>query len=339
MRRRKFINTTLLAGASLSLPSFISKPKYTLMTVNGPIDASKAGNILSHEHILVDFIGALSYDPGRWDRNEVVRSLLPHLTELRRKGCDTMIECTPAYLGRDVHLLKKLSEMTGLNIITNTGFYGARDNKFLPELIYETSAEDIAAVWIDEFENGIENTGARPGFMKISVNPDPLSEIHQKLVTAAALTHLKTGLTIASHTGPAIPAFQQIEMIKKHGVDPSAFVWIHAQNEGDISNHLKAGKMGCWVSFDGLDEEHLEDYVSMLINMKDGNVLNRVLISHDAGWYEPDKPWEGLVRKYTVWFDSMVPKLKEAGFTKEEIKELIHFNPMQAFGVHVRKIQ
>jgi phosphotriesterase-related protein len=66
---------------------------------------------------------------------------------------------------------------------------------------------------------------SEPGFIKIRVEGDPLSDLHRKLVIAAARTHLKTGLTICSHTGPAVLAFEELE-----------FVWTHAQNEKEKSN-------------------------------------------------------------------------------------------------------
>ena len=37
-----------------------------------------------------------------------------------------------------------------------------------------------------EFEEGIDGTGIRPGFIKIAVNPGPLIPIQQKMVRAAA---------------------------------------------------------------------------------------------------------------------------------------------------------
>ncbi len=57
----------------------------------------------------------------------------------------------------------------------------------------------------------------RPGFIKISVDgaSSGISELHKKLARAAGLTHLKTGLTIYSHTGPGVAAFEQIEMLKE----------------------------------------------------------------------------------------------------------------------------
>jgi phosphotriesterase-related protein len=90
------------------------------------------GLTLIHEHLLVDFIGAETITPDRWNRTDVVAKMLPYLKELNRLGCRTLLECTPAFLGRDPLLLRELSERSGIQILTNTGYYGAVNNKYLP---------------------------------------------------------------------------------------------------------------------------------------------------------------------------------------------------------------
>jgi phosphotriesterase-related protein len=139
-----------------------------------------------------------------------------------------MVECTPAFLGRDAKLLKRLATASGLHIITNTGFYGAANDKYVPALAREESVQQLADRWIREFREGIDGTSIRPGIIKIGVDAGPLSEIDAKLVRAAAKTHLQTGLTIASHTGDGVAALEELEILKQEGVHPSALIWVHA---------------------------------------------------------------------------------------------------------------
>ena len=180
------------------------------------------GHRLIQEHNLVDFVGADSTRYHRWNRAEVIKTVLPYLQEIRNSGCSTLIDCTPAYLGRDPLLLKMLSDSSGLNILTNTGYYGALNNKYLPSHAFRETAEQIAARWIREWQDGIDGTGIKPGFIKTGVNPGMLSDLHKKLIKAAAITHLKTGLTITSHTGPALPSFEDLEILSSEGVPASA---------------------------------------------------------------------------------------------------------------------
>jgi len=310
-----------------------------IMTVTGPIQADEMGVTLEHEHIMVDFIGADSTGYHRWNREDVINSVIPHIKEVKKKGMNTLVECTPAYLGRDPRLLQTISQKTGVQILTNTGYYGAVNEKFLPQHTYEETADQLAERWINEWENGIEDTDVKPGFIKISVGSDSnLSEIHEKLVRAAARTHLETGLTIASHTGPEDPAFAQLKILKEEGVSPDAFIWVHAQN-GSTEAHINAAKEGVWVSLDGVnqEEETINRYVNMLSNLKENNLLNRVLISHDAGWYSPGEKEGGDFRPYTAIFDHLIPALKENGFSEAEIDRLLKNNPQKAFSINTRK--
>jgi len=312
--------------------------KGIIMTINGPVSSEKLGSWLTHEHILVDFIGADSISNDRWKKSEVIENAFPYLQQVKELGCQTFVECTPAFLGRDPLLLKSLSDSTGLNIITNTGLYGARNNKFIPAYAFEETAEQLAKRWITESETGIDGTGIKPGFIKIGVDNGNLSEMHKKLITAAAIAHLKTGLVIASHTGPAIPAFEQIEILKQEGVSPEAFIWVHAQSEKDFSKHIKAAQSGAWISLDGLSDNKLQDYVKMINNLKDNNLLNKVLLSHDAGWYDPGKENGGNYRGYATLFEKLIPLLRNENYSEKEINQLLVINPSQAFTIKIRKV-
>ena len=333
LSRRKFIK----AGAAFLLV-FKTGPSLSVITVNGSIPATAMGTTLIHEHFLVDFIGADKIDYNRWNRDEVVKKVLPYLLEAKKYGVKTILDCTPAFLGRDVILQKRLANESGLQILTNTGYYGAMQNKYLPQWAFTETHEQIAKRWINEFENGIENTTVKPGFIKISVDAGHLSELHQKIVKAAALTHLQTGLTICSHTGIAIPAFEEIELLQKMKVHPSAFVWTHAQNEQDKTLHVKAAKLGAWISLDGIGWGDFEKYADSIDNLRSAGLLNKVLISHDAGWYKPGENDGGSFTGYTNIFTELIPLLKKRGFTDNDIQQLLVKNPAQAFAIRVRKI-
>ncbi|MBN2092264.1 phosphotriesterase [candidate division KSB1 bacterium] len=319
---------------------YCASDKGIIMTVNGSLPATEMGITLTHEHLLVDFIGADSTGYHRWNREEVVEKVLPFLLEIKKYDVKTFVECTPAYLGRDPILLQNLSEKSGLNILTNTGFYGAMQNKFLPDFVQTESPEELAVRWIQEWKNGIEDTGIKPGFIKIAVDRDAeISPIHQKLIRAAAKTHLKTGLTIASHTGPEAPAFQQLAILEEEGVAPEAFIWVHAQR-GTDSAHVVAAQKGAWISLDNVkaDSIQIQKYMKSILNLKKNNLLERLLISHDAGWYRVGEPEGGSFRPFTDIFMHLIPALKEKGITDDDIQQIMVKNPAQAFQIKIRKL-
>jgi predicted metal-dependent phosphotriesterase family hydrolase len=309
-----------------------------VMTVAGPIRPQDMGITLPHEHVLVDFIGAAGVNRDRYNANEVFATALPHLQNLRQLGARTLVECTPAYLGRDPALLKRLAEASQIQVLTNTGYYGATQNKFLPAHAFSETEDELARRWLSEWRDGIENTGIKPGFVKIGVDAGKLSDIHRKLVRAAARTHLASGLPIAAHTGNGIAALDELATLKVEGVDGSAFIWVHAQNESDSRLHLEAAEKGAWIEFDGLSPDSLPKHLELVTAMKKAGFGRKVLLSHDAGWYHVGEVGGGQFRPYSTLFQDFVPALQKAGFTDPGINQLLAENPRQAFTIRVRRL-
>lgn len=309
------------------------KDKAVILTISGEIQPESLGTTLVHEHVLVDFIGADSTGDHRWDRQEVVDFLVPYIREIQEKGVKTIVECTPSFLGKDPLLLQMISEKTGMQFITNTGYYGAVNGKYLPGEISDLSVEDLAGRWIAEFKEGIAGTDVRPGFIKIGVNEgEVLSAVDEKLVLAAAYTHKQTGLLIVSHTGTWKTAKAQIELLKREGVDLKHFVWVHAQNEPDFENYRKAVQEGVWVSLDGIVWD-VEGHFQRLKFFKEQIDLDRVLISHDAGWYSPGEEDQSGFKGYSSLFDQLLPRLLQEGFTQSDIDKMLIYNPREAFSL------
>ncbi len=118
-----------------------------VMTVKGAVDPAGLGITLPHEHVMVDFIGAEKTGRHRYDPTDVVETMLPYLSQLPGLGIRGFVDCTPAYLARDVDVLLQLSEQTGLHIVTNTGQY---KEPFLPKKTIETTSSELAALEILE---------------------------------------------------------------------------------------------------------------------------------------------------------------------------------------------
>jgi predicted metal-dependent phosphotriesterase family hydrolase len=339
MKRRDFLQAAAVAALPLShVPCFADgeSKKPRVMTVTGEVATDQLGMMLPHEHVLVDFIGADKVRPDRYDADEAFKVMLPYVNQVKETGCRAIADCTPAYLGRDPKLLKRLSKATGVKLLTNCGYYGARQGKFLPRHAHRESADELAKRWTAEWKNGIEDTGIRPGFIKIGVDAGELTAVNSKLVEAGARCHLVTGLTIAGHTGDGKAALQQIEILKKAGVSPSAWIWVHAQNERNSEIHLQVARAGAWVEFDGVGPASIDRHVELVQMMRGAGLLNRVLLSHDAGWYSVGEPRGGKVRGFDVLFTKFLPALRKLGFSDDHIKQLTVINPSKSFSIGVR---
>ncbi len=344
MDRRAFL-ATLAAGAA-GTPSRIvagaspappppAPAAGTVHTVRGPIDGGRMGTTLVHEHVLVDFAGAENVSRSRYDADEAFSTILPRLRELRERGCDTLFECTPAYLGRDPLLLHRLSEASGLHIVTNTGYYGAARDIAVPSHAYTETARQLGARWTAEFRDGIEGTGIRPGFVKIGVDAGPLSDVDRKLVEAGAHCHIDTGLTLAIHTGDGVAALEIAATLGRMGVSPEAWVWVHAQN-ADPATRSWVAHEGGWVELDGVGPKSLDAHAAAVVDLVGRDQVHRVLVSQDAGWYHVGEKGGGSYRPHTLLFDAFLPALRARGLGEAEIEALVVLNPARAFAARRR---
>jgi phosphotriesterase-related protein len=340
MKRRAFLQ--VIAGTSAAaVAGCISRPREDapwVMTVRGQLPARELGTTLTHEHALANFQPWAEWvqAPRTYDRDAVVQRVLPHLRRIAALGCRSFVDATAVGLGRDPVLLSRLAEASDLNFLTTTGNYAAFDNRFLPQYVRDDSVEMLAARWVREFNDGIEGTTVRPGFIKLGFNGGALSDVELKLIRAGARAHLATGLTIGAHTGMAVAAYEELAQLQKAGVHPSAWIWIHAQNEPDATEYLGAARRGAWISLDGVSPESVSLHVDRVIALRDAGLLGRVLVSQDAGWYSVGEPEGGRFRPYDTVFTRFIPALLGRGFTQAEIDQIFVANPASAFAVRVR---
>jgi phosphotriesterase-related protein len=286
--------------------------------------ATPPKSILTHEHVLVDFIGADAIRPGRYDPDEVFRLALPKLREIRALGCRRLLECTPNFLGRDPRLLRRLAKAANLEIWTNTGLYGAADFKFLPAYAKTETASQLAQRWIAEARNGVD--GERVRFIKSGVNRGPLHPLDRKLVQAAIETAKATGLTMVVHTGDGRAALDQLAIIEQSGLPTRKWVWVHAQNEPDLEIHERVARAGGWVSLDGVSLRSGAWHLQAVKHLAAKGLLGRVLISQDSGWYRVGEPGGGRFNGYTFLYTDFLPRLEP-----EWRKQLLWDNPRAAF--------
>jgi phosphotriesterase-related protein len=172
-----------------------------------------------------------------------------------------------------------------------------------------------------------------------------MNEIQQKLVKAAALTHLKSGLKILIHNGGVEAVYQQIEILKSAGVRADALVWVHAQNDKEGQAHIALAKKGCWISLDGVSatEAGIKQYGDRILTLKNEELLHRLLLSHDDGFAVTktetgakfDAYKNGNTAPYQSIFNTLKPALLSRGITEDDFNTITKKNPVKAFKVEV----
>ncbi|WP_339705117.1 hypothetical protein [uncultured Kriegella sp.] len=303
-------------------------------TVKGSIDSSGLGLTLTHEHIMSNYGKAITAT-STYDSLKLFEQVIPYVKRLKALGVQSIFDCTTAYFGRRSDLLEIISDATGVQIITNTGFYGAANDRYIPEFAYTATAKSISEIWIDEFENGIDGTHIKPGFIKMAFDDGkPPSAIDQKLFEAGMLTHLSTGLTMAVHTGNNREALNlQIDLLNAHNIDPSAWIWTHANKVEDDTILIDLAAKGAWISLDGVKASNTKEYLKRLKLFKQKKLLHKVLLSHDGNGF----PSGGAIRDFNAIFENLIPEMLENGFTEDDINQILVENPKEAFRVGIRQ--
>jgi phosphotriesterase-related protein len=225
----------------------------------------------------------------------------------------------------------RLSEASGLHIVTNTGYYGAAQDKYLPAHAFEESAERLAERWTSEWRDGIEARAIRPGFIKTASIPGPLSAIDRKLIVAAALCHGRTGLRIHCHTGDGRAAMDILSVLEAQRVSPRP-------SSGCTRRTRRTAPSTCARRGRGLDRagrsgrDSLDAHVSAVVDLARAGQLARVLLSPGRRLVPRGRVGGGRFRPYTYLFDGLLPALRRAGLSERDVRRLLVDNPRGCSG-------
>lgn len=277
-----------------------------------------------HEHIMVDYIGADGISKDRYSLSEVVATMLPYLQELKAAGCQTFVDATPPGNGRDVEVLRECALRSGLQIVTCTGTF---KEKGVSGAIRAMPAEEIAGLWEQEFFQGIEETGIRPGFIKIALDDGPLSPLQEKILRAAARAGRRTGLPIQSHTLLAATIREAAVILEEEGFPFERFIWTHADSGRDVAAMIEMGRCGMWLQIDSIGFFSPEEHIRMLQTLLKAGLLSRILLSQDRGWYVVGQDQGKYVNPYHPILTEFIPLCRRRGLSEAEIEQMLVKNP------------
>lgn len=97
------------------------------------------------------------------------------LKKAKAAGIDTIVDGTPINLGRDVRLIRKASQLSGVNVIVSSGFYHQQD-----QWLDWKSSEEIFGYLDYECTNGLEELPVLPGMMKAAIDMPGYHTLHSE---------------------------------------------------------------------------------------------------------------------------------------------------------------
>ena len=308
--------------------------KAFIRAVTGDVPVDQLGLFLPHEHLFTDLRGPSTPGYAQGDPEQVARVVLPYLEAIERQGVTALVECSTMGVGRNIAVLRHLAALTPIKIIAPTGVY---KDGFVPVALLDLSVKALADLWIRDLTEGIDGTSSRAGFIKVGLVDNGPTELEIRNLKAAVLASKRTGAVIASHTIGSVAARREIAILDDTGLDLTRFIWVHAQT-GDTTAHVDAARRGVWIEFDSIGGGSQEDQAALLeavLEMIERGFSENILLSHDAGWYDPSQP-DGQpkpngYRGYTTLVDQFIPALQARGVSDETIHEITVTNPARAF--------
>lgn len=317
-------------------------------TVLGPISSDRLGLTLVHEHIIAAYPG-WDCDPlaRPYDRDKIVKFCLRIMEPVKKYGVNTIIEATPMDLNRDVDVMKEISEKLQIHIICSTGRYTEANGKW-SYLKFRGSRgadmkQELYESFMEEITKGIGRSDVKPGIIKVATGFNAISPCEDNLLRASAQVSKDTGIPIFTHTEEGTMGPEQAAVMISEGADPRRIMIGHMCGNPSIDYQKDVLSKNANIAFDRFGIEWLlPDGVRVvtLAELIRQGYVNQIMLSHDftvtafgRGGLLPGDERHRIPRRTIVnIFENIIPELKEAGITDEQIKTMTVDNPKRLFG-------
>ena len=309
-------------------------------TVLGPIDSSRLGVTLIHEHLKVALLG-FEMDPfNTYDRTAALHDAVNNMKELRELGVSTVVDPLPMGLGRDPEFSAEVAEASGMQVIISTGV----DHEFraMPPYFKVRTTDEIAETYVSDLTQGIGSTGIKAGIIKVATGEGAITKNEGRAVRAAARAALKTNAPIVTHTTHGTMGVEQAEMFMGEGLSPGKFMIGHCCQSTDLPYLRRILDTGCFMGFDQIGLNYLQNddnRLAMLSALLALGHADRLLLSQDHMCCIIGAPYERVAymmdmireHRHSYLLREFLPRLREARVPDAMIDEMMAKNPRRLY--------
>jgi phosphotriesterase-related protein len=304
-------------------------------TVSGPVDDGQLGTTLAHEHLRSTPESVRTQFPHLYDEADEERRAVEQVRNAMDKGVRTIVDPACMDLGRDVNLARRVVDQTGIQLVMCTGVYGSRYT-FLPQHFANREPDYLADAFRHDIEDGIQGSEVKAAFIKCAVDEPGLTEDVEKILRAAAAASRATGAPIMAHSHPATRRGLEImDVFEQEEVDPRKVQVAHTGDTDDLDYIEELLARGPWIGMDryGLDIILPTDKRNAtVVELCRRGYADRMMLSQDAcgfiDWF-PQEVFDQMVPNwhFTFLWEGVLPALREAGVTDEQIDTMLEDNP------------
>jgi phosphotriesterase-related protein len=198
----------------------------------------------------------------------------------------------------------------------------------------------MADLFVQDIEQGIQNTDIRAGILKCATDEQGVTEGVEKVLRAVARAHRRTGTPISTHThAKSEQGLRQQDIFEQEGVDLGRVVIGHSGDSEDIAYLEKLIGRGSYIGMDrfGIDPVlPTEKRVATIAKLCERGHADRMVLSHDASchidWFEPALIKAGLPKwNFLHISEDVIPALHAAGVSEEQVRTMTVENPRRVF--------
>ena len=305
-----------------------------IRTVLGDVDPEKLGFILPHEHLITFPPARVRSDPDY--RLQDVDKAIEEVTFFKRAGGTALAEMTTHGYGRDLKALKRISEQTGVHIVSTTGFIM---ESLFPAEAFNYTKDQLVDLFVGDVREGMDGTAIKAGFLKCGTSHDVMTKTEEKVIRAVAKAHHVTGATVTTHTMGGTMAFTQVEVLTSEGVDPRRIIIGHLDRSSlNIGYLLFLARTGVYLELDNIGKtKYYPDSlrIDMIKQLIEAGFLKQILLADDNGRQSYFRSYGGgpgldYIPK------TFVPMMREAGVSEEDITQMTFVNPRTAMAFEPR---
>ena len=308
----------------------------SINAVSGPLDTADLGFTLMHEHILVQSPGVKENFPVM-DREKEIENAVNKLKDVQSRGVSTIVDLTPGDW-RDIPMVKEVVKRSGMQVIVATGIYWEVPHYF--QSLGQRTPEHFAELFVRDINEGIMDTGVKAGIIKCATDETGVTADVERILRASAKAHRATGVPISTHTHAASEVgLKQQDIFESEGVDLSRTIIGHSGDSEDLNYLTKLIGRGSYIGMDrfGLDQFlPQEKRIATIAKLCQMGHAEKMVLSHDASCYFDWAPANLLPLVVPNWHfnyipDVVIPDLKKAGVTDEQIQAMTVDNPRRIF--------
>lgn len=333
-------------------------------TVLGDVDPATLGRTLVHEHLLYSYTGSEVDHRCAFDLGEATERISKEVAEAARDyGFKTLVDLTPAEVGRHPQLMADVAKRSKVNIIGTTGFFP--QHLGLPHWWRLQSIDEFKDFFIRDITEGMvyagTKTGIKAGIIKIatgmdSVNPRPapigpsgkrIGEYEERAIRGAGRAQKTLGCCINTHTDPmdysvGNPGIDQLDLLEEEGADPSKVIIGHAFISGTTQQIKDICDRGASVEVDhmgipwrhGSIEELDGKLAAHMCRLADDGYIDRMTISYDRWFFNPRSAATDLNPQLLnenvpmgYLYTDFLPRLERLGFRAGDLERMLIDNP------------